>query len=110
MADEFQRVGSMAEIPEGELRAFDVQSGRVAVAHVANDVYAFGDECTHQSCSLSEGELQEKELEVECPCHGSVFDVQTGEPTHGPAVDPVPVFQVQVNDGWVEVGPRKEES
>ena len=51
---EFMRVGALAEIPEGEVRAYDTPTGRVAVAHVEAHVYAFGDECTHQGCSLAE--------------------------------------------------------
>jgi nitrite reductase/ring-hydroxylating ferredoxin subunit len=43
---------------------------------------------------------------VLCPCDASAFDVRTGEPVDGPAVDPVPVRRVRVDDGWVEVGPE----
>jgi nitrite reductase/ring-hydroxylating ferredoxin subunit len=101
---EFVRLASMAEIPEGEMRAYDVGSGRVALAHVEARVFAFGDECTHMGCSLSEtGTFDDREATVECVCHGSVFDVETGEPVEGPAQDPVPVFQVRLVDGWVEV-------
>jgi 3-phenylpropionate/trans-cinnamate dioxygenase ferredoxin subunit len=103
------RVGALAEIPDGEVRAFETPSGRVAVAHVDNRVFAFGDECTHQGCSLAEGELSDGDASVECPCHGSVFDVETGEPLEGPAVDPVPVFHVLVVEGWVEVSSSPED-
>jgi 3-phenylpropionate/trans-cinnamate dioxygenase ferredoxin subunit len=102
---DFVRVGALAEIPDGELRAFETTAGRVAIAHVENRVFAFGDECTHAGCSLADGELDDREEAVECPCHGSVFDVASGEPTEGPAVDPVPVFPIRVVDGWVEVLP-----
>ncbi len=102
---EYIRVGSLAEVPEGELRAYELPGGRVAVAHVENEVFALGDECTHAGCSLSEGELDEDEETVVCPCHGSAFDVKTGEPLHGPADDPVPVFPARVQDGWIEVRP-----
>jgi nitrite reductase/ring-hydroxylating ferredoxin subunit len=44
-----------------------------------------------------------------CPCHGSEFDLRTGEPTQGPAEDPVQVFPVRVDDGWIEIGPRSPE-
>jgi nitrite reductase/ring-hydroxylating ferredoxin subunit len=58
MAEEFTRVGALAEVPEGELRAFEMTSGRACVGHSAAGVFAIGDECTHQGCSLSEdGEL-----------------------------------------------------
>jgi 3-phenylpropionate/trans-cinnamate dioxygenase ferredoxin subunit len=104
----YRRVGSLAEIPEGELRSFDLPGLRVAIAHVENDLFAFGDECTHEGCSLAEGFLGRQEDSVVCPCHDSEFDLATGEPVGGPAVDPVPVFAVRVEDGWVEVGPRTE--
>lgn len=101
---EYTRVGATAEIPEGEMRAFDTPAGRVAVAHVEQRFYAFGDECTHMGCSLSEtGTFDDRAATVECQCHGSVFDVETGEPVEGPAEDPVPVFRTREVDGWVEV-------
>ncbi len=100
---EFLRVAALAEIPEGEIRAYETSVGRVAVAHLENRLFAFGDECTHAGCSLAEGELDDKEASIACPCHGSVFDVETGEPVHGPAVDPLPTFAVRLDAGWVEV-------
>jgi 3-phenylpropionate/trans-cinnamate dioxygenase ferredoxin subunit len=103
---EFIRVASLAEIPDGEVRAFDTPTGRVAVAQVENRLFAFGDECTHAGCSLGEGTLDDRRATVECACHGSVFDVETGEPVEGPAVDPVPVYPVQTDGGWVEVATR----
>jgi 3-phenylpropionate/trans-cinnamate dioxygenase ferredoxin subunit len=103
---EFIRVGSIAEIPEGEVRAYDLPAGRVAVAHMEHRLFAFGDECTHQGCSLSEGGFDDREGTVECPCHGSVFDVETGEPLDGPAQDPLPIHPVREVDGWVEVSPQ----
>ena len=101
---EYIRVGGVAEIPEGEMRAFDMPGGRVAVAHVEHRLFAFGDECTHAGCSLAEGEFDDRGVTVACPCHGSVFDVETGEPVEGPAVDPVPLFGTQVTEeGWLEI-------
>lgn len=101
---EYVRVGAAAEIPEGEVRAFDTAAGRVAVAQIEQRLYAFGDECTHMGCSLTEGgTLDDRSATIECDCHNSLFDVETGEPVEGPAVDPVPVFAVREADGWVEV-------
>ena len=103
---DFIRIASLAEIPDGEVRAFETPAGRVAVAQVENRLFAFGDECTHAGCSLAEGSLDDRRGTIECACHGSVFDVETGEPVEGPAVDPVPVFAARLDDGWVEVGSR----
>ncbi len=100
---DYIRVGALAEVPDGEVRSFEIPYGRVAVAHVENRLFAFGDECTHQGCSLAEGELNDRDTTVECPCHASVFDVESGEPLEGPASDPVPVFSVRSVDGWIEI-------
>lgn len=100
---EFIRLGALGEIPEGEARAYDTPSGRVAIAHVEAQLFAVADECTHRGCSLADGTVDDRAATVECPCHGSVFDLETGEPTEGPAADPVAVFQTRVIDGWVEV-------
>jgi nitrite reductase/ring-hydroxylating ferredoxin subunit len=101
---DYTRVGALAEIPEGEVRAFDTPAGRVAIAHVEKRLYAFGDECTHMGCSLSEtGTFDDRAATIECQCHGSMFDVETGEPVEGPAEDPVPVYRTREVEGWVEV-------
>ncbi len=109
MEDGFERIGSLAEVPEGELRCFELAQGRICVVHVENELYALGDECPHEGCSLAEGELGEREETVVCPCHGSEFDLWTGEPLAGPASDPVPVYPIRVRDGWVEVRPVPED-
>ncbi|HVF08727.1 MAG TPA: Rieske 2Fe-2S domain-containing protein [Actinomycetota bacterium] len=103
------RVGALGEIPEGEMRAYDTPAGRVSVAHIEAHLYAFGDECTHQGCSLAEGAIADRAATVECPCHGSVFDVENGEPIEGPAVDALPVFVAREIDGWVEVASHPTE-
>ena len=102
----FIRVASAVEIPEGELRGYELSERRVAVGRVEQEVFALGDECPADGCSLSEGALDEVNEAVVCPCDASAFDVRTGEPLEGPAVDPVPVLRVRVEDGWVEVGPE----
>lgn len=108
MDDGYLRVASVAEVPEGAVRAFEAPWGRVAVARVDDDVFAFADACTHASCSLAEGELTGAEDAVTCPCHGSVFDLRSGEPLDGPATDPVAIHAARVRDGWIEVGPPLE--
>ena len=106
---EFVRVGSLAEIPEGELRAYEMSGARACVAHVGGNVLAFADECTHAGCSLAEeGEIVDDDT-IECVCHGSRFDMHSGEPVRGPAVDRLAVFPSQVTDGWVEVSEPEDE-
>lgn len=106
MDEPFARIGSVVEVPEGEMRPFDLSTGRVTIAHVENELFAFGDECPHQGCSLGEGEIDEVADTVVCPCHGSAFDLRNGEPVEGPAVDRIRVFHVRVRDDWIELGPE----
>ncbi len=72
---------------------------RIAVFRIGDDVYAIGDRCSHAEASLAEGELFG--TEVECPRHGSEFDLATGEPSSLPATAPVPVYAATVEDGVV---------
>lgn len=86
------------DLTPGQARRFDVGGHRIAVVRIDDDVYAIGDQCSHEDYSLAEGEVWEDEREIECPRHGSTFDLATGEPCSLPATKPVPVYEV-VRDG-----------
>lgn len=101
MAGEWVKVGSEGAVAEGEMSSFGAADRMIAIANVEGDLHAFDDVCTHQGCSLAEGDLDG--TIVECPCHGSQFDVTTGEAIGGPATDPVDVFQLRVEGGEVQV-------
>lgn len=105
--NDFVRVAPFAEISEGEMRAYDLPWGRVAVTHVEHRVFAFGDECTGSGCALSEGGFDDRSAEVTCGSCESVFDAETGEPLAGPATDPLPTFQARVVDGWMELSSQQ---
>jgi 3-phenylpropionate/trans-cinnamate dioxygenase ferredoxin subunit len=98
---EFRSVVKSEDIGEGQFAAFEVDGERVAVANVGGTFHAFGDICTHARCSLAEGELEGQT--VTCPCHGSQFDVTTGEVLNPPATEPVPTFGVRVEGDDVQV-------
>lgn len=98
---EWVKVGPVGGVAEGEMSSYGVGERQVAIANVEGDLHAFDDVCTHQQCSLAEGDLDG--TTVECPCHGSQFDVTTGEAVHGPAADPVDVFELREQDGELQV-------
>ena len=91
------------DIAPGEARRFDIGRHRVAVIRIGDDFYAIGDTCSHADFSLSEGDVWEDELEIECPKHGSTFSLVTGEPQTLPATTPVPVYGVVVEGDDVKV-------
>jgi len=86
-------------VPQGAGMRVDIAEHRVALFRIGDDIYALGDRCSHAEASLSEGEVFD--LEVECPRHGSAFDLETGNPNALPATTPVPVYDVKVEDGVV---------
>jgi 3-phenylpropionate/trans-cinnamate dioxygenase ferredoxin subunit len=87
-------IGTTSDVAPGQMRAFDVNGRKVAVANVGGSFYAFDDTCTHQGCSLANGDLGGRT--VTCACHGSEFDVTTGEVMDGPAEYPVRTWAVEV--------------
>jgi len=91
------------ELAPGTARRFDVAGRRIALVRIGEDFYALGDRCSHEDYSLAEGEVWEDEYEIECPRHGSTFDLRTGEPCSLPATKPVPAYEVEVAGDEVAV-------
>ncbi len=91
------------ELASGEARRFDVAGRRIALVRIEDSFYAVDDECSHEDYSLAEGEVWAEECEIECPRHGSTFDLVTGEPCSLPATQPIAVYDVEVEDGTVAV-------
>ena len=98
---EFVAVGRADGLSEGDMRAFNVEDTLIAVANVGGTFYAFDDTCTHMECSLAEGDLEE--TTVICPCHGSEFDVTSGEVLAPPAREPVASYETRVVDENIEI-------
>jgi 3-phenylpropionate/trans-cinnamate dioxygenase ferredoxin subunit len=91
------------ELSSGEARRFDVAGHRIALVRIGDEFHALDDECSHEDYSLSEGEVWVDECEIECPRHGSTFDLLTGEARSLPATRPVAVYEVVVADDTVSV-------
>src|SRR5829696_3936501 len=80
----------------------DVDGSPVAIAAIDGQWYAVADACTHAGCALSE----EADLEdgvIICNCHGSEFDLRTGEVLRGPAERPVRTYPLRVDGDRLEV-------
>ena len=90
-ADAFSQGGSRVDLADRTLALFRIE----------DDFYVIGDTCSHAMASLSEGELWD--YDVECPLHGAEFDVRTGVPRSLPATQPVPTYEVRLEEGRVMV-------
>ena len=91
------------ELKPGEAKRFDHKGYRIALVRIGDDFYAIGDRCSHADVSLAQGDVYEKECEIECWKHGSTFSLKTGKAQNLPAIKPVPTYEVAVTDGDVVV-------
>src|SRR3954454_15170966 len=66
----------------------------------AGTVHAFSATCTHQGCQVT----SVKNGRINCPCHGSQFDANTGAVVNGPASRPLPPVNVTVQGDAVVAG------
>lgn len=98
-----ERACRVDEIAEDEGLAVTVGGVDIAVARCGEEVFAVRNECTHQSVPLTDGEVED--CEIECFLHGSTFDLRTGKAMCLPATEPVATFPVEVRDGEVYVDP-----
>jgi 3-phenylpropionate/trans-cinnamate dioxygenase ferredoxin subunit len=92
----------LSELPAGEKRIVEVDGRKIGVFHCAGGgLYAIEDRCSHDDGPLAEGAFDPASCTVECPRHGSLFDVTTGRPRTLPAYRPVGTFEVRVDDDHV---------
>ena len=98
------RVASVGDVPLESLKKVAAGRTPVCLAHAEDgSFYALNDTCTHEEFSLSDGELWD--MDVECPQHGSRFNLVTGKVTGLPAVIPATTYPVMLegDDVFVEV-------
>jgi len=88
------KVAKTSDIPNAQIRTFKAGEKKIAVARLEDGFFAVDDICTHAQCSLGEGAMIDHE--VECPCHGSRFDVRSGSVRFLPATVPVKTYPVKV--------------
>lgn len=100
---EFVKVTTADAIPSDDMRGFEVNGVKVAIASVGGELYAFHNCCTHQQFELTDGFLMDDR--VTCTFHGATFDVKSGDVVALPATQPLPVFELKIENDeiWVAV-------
>ena len=91
------------ELPPGAKRVVDWEDLEIGVVNCNGDIVAIEDRCSHDNGDLMEGDVDVDKCTVECPRHGSLFDLRTGKPLTLPAYVPVDTFAVVVEDGVIRV-------
>jgi 3-phenylpropionate/trans-cinnamate dioxygenase ferredoxin component len=92
-------IGAVDTLPRDRGIRVTLGDDRIAMFRIGDEVFAVDDRCSHAEASLAEGEVFDHE--VECPRHGSAFDLRTGKPLALPATKPVRTHEVVVEEGVV---------
>ena len=96
-------VALAGEINAGSAKQVWIDDEPIAIFNVGGEYFAMSDNCTHEDTPLSEGFIDEDECDVECPLHGSRFDLRTGKALTLPAIFPARVFEVTVEGDEIKI-------
>jgi 3-phenylpropionate/trans-cinnamate dioxygenase ferredoxin component len=93
----------LEELPPGAMRLVEWDDLEIGVFNCGGDLFAIEDRCSHDDGPLAEGEFDPDKCTVECPRHGSLFDLKTGKPLTLPAYVPVDTFAVIIEDETIKL-------
>jgi 3-phenylpropionate/trans-cinnamate dioxygenase ferredoxin subunit len=93
----------VTELPPGGKRLVEWEELEIGVFNCAGNIYAIEDRCSHDDGPLIEGEFDEQTCTVECPRHGSLFDLVSGRPKTLPAYLPVDTFNVVIENETIKL-------
>jgi 3-phenylpropionate/trans-cinnamate dioxygenase ferredoxin component len=99
----FVSVARVGDIPEGSARACSVAGHNVAIFNCGGQLYATDNICSHDYAQLHDGYVDGDDCTVECPLHGSLFDLRTGAARTLPATQPVKVYQLRVEGDEIQI-------
>jgi naphthalene 1,2-dioxygenase system ferredoxin subunit len=104
MADNWQDVGALDEVPEEDVMGVQAAGKDLALYGVEGQVYATDNICTHGHARLCDGFLEG--FEIECPLHQGKFDIRDGRPMCDPVTEAVRIYPVKIEGGrvFVDVG------
>jgi nitrite reductase/ring-hydroxylating ferredoxin subunit/uncharacterized membrane protein len=102
----WEAVFTGSELVEGQPQRVEVDGKPVLLYRSGDSVSAVSAVCTHAGGPLDEGKFYDGC--VQCPWHDSVFDLQTGNIVHGPAVFPEPIYEVRITSGKIRLRVAQE--
>jgi 3-phenylpropionate/trans-cinnamate dioxygenase ferredoxin subunit len=93
----------VTDLPPGATRVVEVDDVEIGVVNCGGEILAIEDRCSHDNGDLFEGDIDLDACTVECPRHGSLFDLKSGKPLNLPAYVPIDTFEVRVEDDMIRV-------
>lgn len=100
-----QPVCNQSELGDGQMILAEVGDRKIVVGRCPEGIFAFSNHCTHRGGPLADGALVG--CTVQCPWHGSQFDIRSGHVVAGPAKDNMETYPVEVRGGEVFVTPNR---
>jgi nitrite reductase/ring-hydroxylating ferredoxin subunit/uncharacterized membrane protein len=101
LPEDFVRVAPFDELMDLQPRAARIGDTPIVIVRREGEVFALMARCAHAGGPLAEGKVEGRT--IQCPWHGSTFDVVTGRVVNGPSAHPQPCLETRVVGGWVEV-------
>ena len=94
-------LAQVSDIPVGGAVSATTAAGDpiIIAQPTAGEVVAFSAICTHRGCTVAPDDKR-----LLCPCHGSTYDLATGDNTAGPAPSPLAKVTVTVEGDEVVEG------
>ncbi|CAN5753763.1 hypothetical protein BH23PLA1_BH23PLA1_22310 [soil metagenome] len=94
-------VAEADELKSGQMKLLHIGDRRIVLGRSDDGYVAFDDHCSHKGGSLADGTLICET--VDCPWHGSRFNVRTGAVEAGPAEESIATYRVELADGKVRL-------
>ncbi len=95
------KVASVNDVKPNSMIGVEANNQKILIANVNGTFYAIGNKCMHRGCQLSKGELEGET--VICPCHGSIYDLKTGNFLKGPTKKGEPKYELKVENGDIMI-------
>jgi nitrite reductase/ring-hydroxylating ferredoxin subunit/uncharacterized membrane protein len=100
----FTRVARLEELVESQPKTAEINDTPIVMVRQGAEVFTLMARCAHAGGPLGDGKVEGRT--IQCPWHGSTYDLSSGHVVEGPSAHPQPCLETRVIDGWVEVRGR----
>ena len=104
---EYHAVAKTSEVDDDEAIAVSVGRQDIGIYKISGEYYALADICTHAYAALSDGYVEDGQ--IECPLHGACFDIKTGKALTAHAAVDLDSYPIKIDGDQILVGlPKKD--
>jgi nitrite reductase/ring-hydroxylating ferredoxin subunit len=96
LGEDFVKAANVKDIQPSQMKEVEINGETICLANIEGKYYAIGNVCTHLGGPLAQGKLEG--YEVQCPWHGSRFDIRTGKVVRSPAMRSEPTYEIKIQD------------